>query len=195
MRDTMNHLTTSDLIDFGYRERALLLDILKAWQETGLPGDFEHKEVRPVMNKSSGFVFLTNSEFQVAMMNGNKLESFYSCVICGHEGFKEDCTINEFGCDHCHPTPPKFTYQIFSLDVWAGEEEGTFMKNNFFKIQEIEFEEKLSTETVIPLLIEEGLLNECAREGAYVENHDCEWRYFEVIDKETQLPLFDIKRI
>ena len=40
-----------------------------------------------MFNKMSGNVFLTNSEFQVAMMNGDTLESFYSCLQCGNEGF------------------------------------------------------------------------------------------------------------
>ena len=40
--------------------------------------------------QNSGNVFLTNANYDVAMMNGDTLESFYSCPNCGHEGFKED---------------------------------------------------------------------------------------------------------
>ena len=43
-----------------------------------------------MMNMYSGNVFLTNSEYQAAMMNDDELETFYSCPTCGHEGFKED---------------------------------------------------------------------------------------------------------
>ena len=43
-----------------------------------------------MFNLSSGNVFLANSDFQVAMFNGSKLESFYSCPICGHEGFLDE---------------------------------------------------------------------------------------------------------
>jgi len=43
-----------------------------------------------MMNIQSGYVFLTNSEFQVAMMNGDKLEVFYTDFETGEEGFLED---------------------------------------------------------------------------------------------------------
>lgn len=42
------------------------------------------------MNTHSGNVFLTNADFQVAMMNGNKLETFYTDFETGEEGFKEE---------------------------------------------------------------------------------------------------------
>lgn len=86
----MNEITTSDLSKFGSRERAMVEELLKAWREQGLPEDFNNDEVAPMMNKHSGNVFLTNSDFQVAMMNGDTLESFYSCPECGHEGFKDE---------------------------------------------------------------------------------------------------------
>lgn len=82
--------TTTDLAKFGARERWMLVEILQAWREQGLPTDFEDHEVVPMMNINSGYVFLTNSQYQIAMMNGGKLESFYSCTQCGHEGFLED---------------------------------------------------------------------------------------------------------
>lgn len=81
--------TTTDLKDFGYRELKLLELTLEAMRKQGLPKDFNDDEVVPMMNQNSGHVFLTNSDYQVAMLNGDKLESFYSCPECGHEGFKE----------------------------------------------------------------------------------------------------------
>ena len=83
-------ITTTDLSEFGWRERKMAAEILTASCEQGLPEDFEDDAITIMMNRNSGNVFLTNSEFQVAMMNGEKLESFYSCPQCGHEGFKED---------------------------------------------------------------------------------------------------------
>lgn len=82
--------TTTDLAQFGARERAILIEIFQAWAKQGLPIDFDENEVIPMMNINSGNVFLTNSSYQIAMMNGDKLESFYSCPQCGHEGFLED---------------------------------------------------------------------------------------------------------
>ena len=60
----------------------------------GLPEDFEDDQVTIAMNTHSGYVFITNSEYQVAMLNGDILESFYSCPECGHEGFLEDMEHN-----------------------------------------------------------------------------------------------------
>lgn len=96
-------IVTSNLSDFGTRERGLLIDLLQAWESHGLPYDFCYEEVVPMMNRNSGHVFLTNNEFQVAMMNGDKLESFYSCPNCGEEGFADEVILNEdtCGCNHC----------------------------------------------------------------------------------------------
>lgn len=86
----MDEMTTTDLSKFGHRERGMVEELLKAWRKQGLPEDFQDDAVVPMMNTHSGNVFLTNSDFQVAMMNGDKLESFYSCPECGWEGFKEE---------------------------------------------------------------------------------------------------------
>lgn len=96
----MRETVTTNLADFGTREIAELRDILDAWLSAGLPDDFYGDGVHPVFNKNSGFVFLTNAEFQVAMMNGDRLESFYSSPYEGREGFFEEL-FNEF--DDMHP--------------------------------------------------------------------------------------------
>lgn len=100
---TGTHFTTTDLADFRARERRMLVDILIAWEKHGLPENFYTEEVRPMMIRSSGNVFLTNSEFQVAMLTDeNKLEMWHSCPNCGHEGFSGDCDINEDNeCNEC----------------------------------------------------------------------------------------------
>lgn len=97
-------IVTTDLGDFGSREWNLLLDLIKAKIEQGLPEDFFNERVTVAFNKNSGYVFLTNEEFQVAMLNGSKLESWYFCPNCGNEGFKEDCCLTEDGCDACDDT-------------------------------------------------------------------------------------------
>ena len=86
---------TTDLSEFGYRERKMAAELLTASVEQGFPADFDDDGVTVAMNKNSGYVFLTNSEYQVAMLNGDKLESWYSCPECGHEGFKEDMEHGE----------------------------------------------------------------------------------------------------
>ena len=86
----MENIVTTDLTKFGSRERKMVEDLLKAWRKQGLPEDFYEDEVAFMMNMDSGCVFLTNSNCDTAMMNGDKLESFYSCPYCGQEGFLED---------------------------------------------------------------------------------------------------------
>ena len=96
-----SEITTTDLSRFGWREREMAEELLRASREQGFPKDFDDDETTIMFNTHSGNVFFTNAEFQVAMMNGDDLESFYSCPYCGHEGFKdemehdpedEDCT-------------------------------------------------------------------------------------------------------
>lgn len=86
----MKPITINDFSKFGYRERKMAEQLLSAWNEQGLPEDFINDEVSIIMNTHSGNVFLTNSEFQVAMMNGDRLESFYTDFETGEEGFKDE---------------------------------------------------------------------------------------------------------
>lgn len=79
----------NDIITFD-RERALAIDLLKAWGEQGLPIDFYEEGVKVACNRNSGNVFLVNEDYQCAMMNGDKLESHYTSPYDGHEGFLED---------------------------------------------------------------------------------------------------------
>jgi hypothetical protein len=95
-------VTTTNFVDFGSRERGMLLDILQAWEKDGLPEEFYQEEVHPMMNRNSGHVFLTNSEYQTALMNGDKLEIWHNCPNCGHEVFAEDCILNDQGCNECN---------------------------------------------------------------------------------------------
>jgi hypothetical protein len=85
--------TTTDLSKFGNREKEMAAELLGCM--SNLPKDFYNDEVTVMFNTYSGNVFLTNSEFQVAMMNGDTLESFYSCPICGHEGFLDEMEHGE----------------------------------------------------------------------------------------------------
>lgn len=85
-----DEIVTSDLSRFGSRERKMAADLLLALNDHGAPPDFDDDGITVSMNTRSGFVFLTNAEYQVAMLNGGKLESFYSCPECGHEGFADE---------------------------------------------------------------------------------------------------------
>lgn len=82
--------TTTDLSKFRRDELRELEFILRAWREHGLPSDFNNDEVVPMFNQSSGWVFLTNSDYQCAILDEGKLVSHYSCPECGHEGVKTE---------------------------------------------------------------------------------------------------------
>ncbi len=96
-------ITTTDLSDFGFHERQKLIKLLVAWHQQAFPREFYPDGVMPMLNKESRWVFLTNSEHEVAMLNGDKLEIWHYCGNCGHEGFNEDCQLNEEGCNECMP--------------------------------------------------------------------------------------------
>ena len=81
---------TTDLSQFGSMEREELIGMLQAWNKHGLPDDFEYDKVTVMFNADSGNVFFTNGYDEVAMLCAGKLESWYTCPYCGHEGFKED---------------------------------------------------------------------------------------------------------
>ena len=87
---------TRDLSKFGHREREMAGDLLKA---LGNKNDktkfFGNEGIAVEFNPNSGNVFLVDEDYNVAMMNGEDLEDFYSCPNCGHEGFLEDMDHGE----------------------------------------------------------------------------------------------------
>jgi len=74
-------------------------DMLRAYQEERTTNLFKSswydEETIPTLNEESGYCFLTNSDYQVAMMNEDKLSMFISCSECGREEFEQDWTYEE----------------------------------------------------------------------------------------------------
>lgn len=85
----MDNITTTNLAEFGYRELDMAGDLLKAIKN-GLPVDFNDNDITVMFNKNSGMVFLTNSDYQVAILNDDELVSFYSTPYGGLEGTFEE---------------------------------------------------------------------------------------------------------
>jgi hypothetical protein len=81
---------TRDLVSFGYRELSLAGELLSALKKDKDKTRFLSNGVAIEFNPNSGNVFLVDEDCNVAMMNGENLEDFFSCPICGHEGFLED---------------------------------------------------------------------------------------------------------
>ncbi len=78
---------TSDWSKFGHIEIEEAKELLSHIKEIETYGKVEVQ-----FNLSSGFVFLVDEDFNVFMMNNDKIEQFYSCSECGEEGFKEEFT-------------------------------------------------------------------------------------------------------
>jgi len=79
----------ADICSCG-REREILIQIMRAWGEGGLPDDFSDDRVRPAFNRNSGHVFLVNDDHQVCMLRDGSLESWYYLGYGGQEGFFDD---------------------------------------------------------------------------------------------------------
>ena len=105
---------TEDLADFGYREQRAAQDLFEAWKSNGLPVDFENNGVRIAFNMNSGYVFLTNSEYQVAMCETNEqdqleLYSFYTSPYEGKEGSFDEL-LEEY--EDMHPEDQEWFQEI-----------------------------------------------------------------------------------
>jgi hypothetical protein len=72
------------------RERNMLIDIMRAWGNHGLPDEFTDSKVRPAFNRNSGHVFLVNEDYEVCMLRDGRLESWFVCPYGGEEGFFDD---------------------------------------------------------------------------------------------------------
>ena len=51
----------------------------------------------------SGYVFISDEDYNVAIMNDDTLEDFLICFECGHEDLRSDYerTAKEHGCSCC----------------------------------------------------------------------------------------------
>jgi hypothetical protein len=81
----INDIITSDWSQFGYREIEEAKELLSHIKEINTEG-----KVEVFFNTHSGYVFLSDGDYRVWMMNGDTIEEWYSCPECGHEGFLED---------------------------------------------------------------------------------------------------------
>ena len=86
----MEHGYTEDLSEFGFRELEMAAELLSAYTHEKNTTEYLSDGVHIGFNTHSGYVFLTDDCYNVAMMNGEYLEDWFTCPYCGHEGFKED---------------------------------------------------------------------------------------------------------
>jgi|SRR5690606_30750378 len=110
----MTSFYTENLSDFGIREISMLRDIFDAWLKNGLPEGFEQDNLRPAMNMNSGYVFLVNDDYHVAMMNGDNLEIYHTLPYSGLEGFISDL-LNENNLDDMHQDDIEYLHDTASI--------------------------------------------------------------------------------
>jgi hypothetical protein len=79
---------TDDLTHFGPDELDELCEILDALKP-GAPVDFHEESVRPALHVATSRVFLTNSAGQIAALNGEHLETYYT-TPGGRQGFYDE---------------------------------------------------------------------------------------------------------
>ena len=75
---------TSDLTNLGSCELDIVGELLRAFRLEKDKTRFLGDEVQLLFNPYSGCVFLSDEDYNVAMMNGDLLEDFFSCPECGH---------------------------------------------------------------------------------------------------------------
>ncbi len=80
--------TTQDLSEFGYIELMEASKLLKAYADSHNIGELKGLTLN--FNSSSGFVFLSDEDLRVYMLNNDKIEEWFNCSYCGFEGFKDD---------------------------------------------------------------------------------------------------------
>jgi hypothetical protein len=95
---------TKDLNDFGFRERGIASKILSTLNtKKDFTKSLGKLGLEICFNMESGFVFISDQDYNVAIMNDDNLEDFLTCYECGYENprseYKED--IKEDGCNCC----------------------------------------------------------------------------------------------
>lgn len=84
-----------NLEDFGYRELDMAADLLKAYANSTVPGNFYESGVQIAVDNSSGDVFLTNDDGDLLVDDGDgNLVNYYVLSYSGDEGFAEDLYDN-----------------------------------------------------------------------------------------------------
>lgn len=78
--------SVANLENFGYREISIAADLMKAYAEGKAPEWFSDDSVTVEFNSHSGFVFLTNSSYEVLMLDDDG--SLYGWHYLGYHGYE-----------------------------------------------------------------------------------------------------------
>lgn len=91
----MDNLITVDYSKFGYRELEIAGKLLALYAEGDV--DFLGDGLTVNFNTQSGYVFLSDEDYNVGVLNDNEtaIVQFYSCYECGYEGTQEQAQEEE----------------------------------------------------------------------------------------------------
>ncbi len=83
-------IVTADFSRFGARELITAARLLELYAEKG--ADFLGDQVSVSFNVYSGYVFLTDEDYNVGLLDSAKeqIVQFFSCPECGYEGTQEE---------------------------------------------------------------------------------------------------------
>jgi hypothetical protein len=70
----MTNIVQVNLEGFGFRELDIASKLLAKVSEYGYPRDFSDAGISLAFNTHSGYVFLTNEDYQVLMLEDDKLK-------------------------------------------------------------------------------------------------------------------------
>ena len=70
----MANIVQVNLECFGFRELDIASKLLAAVSEYGYPKDFSDSGISLAFNTNSGYVFLTNDDYQVLLLEDGKLK-------------------------------------------------------------------------------------------------------------------------
>ncbi len=85
----MDNIVTADLSRFGYKELDEAADLLKVYAKNG--SDFLNDGITLNFNMNSGYVFLTDEDYNVGMLtDSGTIGQWFTCPECGNEGFNLD---------------------------------------------------------------------------------------------------------
>ena len=91
-------MVTSDFEKFGRIEIDVVIDLLSAYKDDRISDlareYFDFRTMRPAFNTNSGYVFLTDDDYNVLMENNGELDLFLFTPYDGHEGFYDELIVD-----------------------------------------------------------------------------------------------------
>lgn len=124
-------MVTSDFGKFGYREIEMVTDLLTEYKKrnyTRLANDyFDWSTMKPAFNMNSGYVFLTDDDYNVVMLNDDgKLDLFISTPYNGVEGFYDEI-IEQY--EDLHPEDKEYIDSLQGMHKGFKRKNKTLTKN------------------------------------------------------------------